>query len=187
VTLAIDIAAVVIIFFNAVAGWRFGIVGRMIAFAGLYAGVAAASFLGNGIAHYFHGRGTATDLYSAAWTFVAVLLVVIALVEILGALYGEKVHNITSLAFNRTAGLIAGGVVGFLEIAVICLVALSVGGTQSGPGVQNLPGDRTRVASAVRDGIIGGRIASVEPGVRDLFRPALPTDLSGHLAELTAP
>ncbi|MGH7747886.1 MAG: hypothetical protein ACREQ5_24465, partial [Candidatus Dormibacteria bacterium] len=63
-TLAIDIAAVVIIFLNAVAGWRFGIVGRMIAFAGLYAGVAAASFLGNGIAHYVHGRGTPNDLYA---------------------------------------------------------------------------------------------------------------------------
>jgi uncharacterized membrane protein required for colicin V production len=187
VTLAIDIAAVVIIFVNAVIGWRFGIVGRMIAFAGLYAGVAAASFAGNGIAHYFHGRGTPTDLYAAAWTFIAVLVVVILMVEILGALYGEKVHSITSLAFNRTAGMVAGGVVGFLEVAVVCLVALSVGGTQTGPGVQNLPGDRTKVASAVRDGILGGRILSVEPGVRDLFRPALPVDLPGHLAELTAP
>jgi len=43
------------------------------------------------------------------------------------------------------------------------------------------------VSSAVDDGLIGGRIASVEPGIKDLFKPALPTDLSGHLAELTNP
>src|SRR3981189_161565 len=49
--------------------------GGVIAFAGVYGGVAAASFAGNGIAHYFHGRGTPTDLYSAAWTFIAVLVV----------------------------------------------------------------------------------------------------------------
>ena len=186
-TLTIDIAAVVIIFANCVAGWRYGIVGRMIAFAGLYAGVAGASFLGNGIAHYFHGRGTPTDLYAAAWTFVIILGVIVILVEILGALYGDKVRSITSLAFDRTAGLIAGGVVGFLEIAVICLVALTVGQTQPGPGQQDLPGNRSTVANAVNDGIIGGRIAAVEPGIKDLFKPALPTDLPGHLAELTSP
>lgn len=186
-TLLIDAAAVVIIFVNAVAGWRFGVVGRMIAFAGLYAGVAAASFLGNGIAHYLHGRGNADDLYAAAWSFVGVMVVTILLVEILGALYGEKVRSMTALAFDRTAGLVAGGVVGFLEIAVLCLVALSVGTSQTAPGVQNLPSDRTRLASAVNDGIVGGRIAGVEPGILDLFKPALPTDLSGHLAELAAP
>ncbi len=186
-TLAIDIAAVVIIFLNAVAGWRFGIVGRMIAFAGLYAGVAAASFLGNGIAHYVHGRGAAEDLYAAAWTFVAILVVVVLLIELLGALYGEKVRSLTALAFDRTAGLVAGGVVGFLEVGVICLVAVSVGSVKGAPGQQNLPGDRTRVANAVHNGIVGGRIYSVEPGLQDLFRPALPADLPGHLAELTSP
>jgi uncharacterized membrane protein required for colicin V production len=187
VTLAIDIAAVLFIFLNAVAGWRYGVIGRMIAFAGLYAGVAAASFVGNGIAHYIHGRGTSTDLYAAAWSFVAVLVVVVVLVEVLGALYGDRIRSITALAFDRTAGLVAGGVVGFLEIAVICLVALSVGSVQVGPGQQNLPGDRTAVANAVHDGIVGGRIYTVEPGVEQLFKPALPRDLPGHLAELTSP
>jgi uncharacterized membrane protein required for colicin V production len=187
VTLTIDIAAVVIIFANCVIGWKYGIVGRMIAFAGLYAGVAGASFLGNGIAHYFHGRGTPTDLYAAGWTFVIILGVIVVLVEILGALYSDRVREITSLAFDKTAGVIAGGVVGFLEIAVVCLVALSVGNVQPGPGQQDLPSDRGKVASAVNDGLIGGRIASVEPGIKDLFKPALPSDLSNHLAELTTP
>jgi uncharacterized membrane protein required for colicin V production len=187
VTLAIDVAAVLFIFVNAVAGWRYGVIGRLIAFAGLYAGVAAASFLGNGIAHYVHGRGTSGDLYSAAWTFVAVLAVVVILFEVLGALYSDKVRSITALAFDRTAGLVAGGVVGFLEIAVICLVAVSVGSAQVAPGQQSLPDDRTAVANAVHDGIVGGRIYTVEPGVQQLFQPALPRDLPGHLAELTSP
>jgi uncharacterized membrane protein required for colicin V production len=187
VTLAIDIAAVLIIFVNAVVGWRYGVIRRMIAFAGLYAGVAAASFAGNGIAHYLHGSGTSGDLYSAAWSFVAVLTVVVLLFEVLGALYGDRVRSISALAFDRTAGLVAGGVVGFLEIAVICLVAVSVGIVGVAPGQQNLPGDRTAVANAVHDGILGGRIYTVEPGVQQLFRPALPSDLPGHLAELTSP
>ncbi len=186
-TLAIDIAAVLIIFVNAVAGWRYGIVGRMIAFAGLYAGVAAASFLGNGIAHYFFGRGSATDLYTSAWTFLGVLAVVVVLVEILAALYGDRVRSLTALAFDRTAGLIAGGVVGFFEIALICLVAVAVGNVKGAPGQQNLPGGRTAAADAVHNGIVGGRIYTIEPGVQDLFKPALPSDLPGHLAELTAP
>jgi uncharacterized membrane protein required for colicin V production len=186
-TLLIDVVAVLLIFVNAVAGWRFGVVGRMIAFAGLYGAVAAAGFLGNGLAHYVHGRGTANDLYAAAWAFVGVLAVGVLLVEVLAALYGDKLRSVTSLAFDRTAGLFAGSVVGFLEAAVICLVALSVGNAQSAGGTQGLPGDRTRVAAAVHDGIVGGRILSVEPGVRDLFSAALPSDLSGHLAELASP
>jgi len=187
VTLLIDVVVVLLVFVNAAWGWRSGVVGRMIAFAGLYGGVAAASFLGNGIAHYLHGRGSADDIYAAGWSFLAVLGVCVLLVEVLAALYGDSLRSVTSLVFDRTAGLAAGAVVGFLEAAVICLVALSIGNAQSPAGSQGLPNDHTKVASAVNNGLVGGRIASVEPGVRDLFSAALPSDLSSHLAELTLP
>jgi uncharacterized membrane protein required for colicin V production len=187
VTLLIDVTAVLLIFVNGVVGWRFGVIGRCLALAGLYGGVAAATFLGNGVADYVHGRGSSNALYASAWAYVAILAVVVILVEILVALYGEHLRAITSLVFNRTAGLVVGAVVGFLEIAVVCLVALSVGNApQVDPG-QLLPGDRTNLADAVRGGILGGRILSVEPGVQDLFSPVLPADLSGHLAELSSP
>lgn len=183
-TLLIDVVAVVILLVNALVGWRSGVISRCVAFAGLYGGVAAATFMGNGIANYVHGRGSSSSLYASGWAFVAVVAVVVVLVEILVALYAEHIHNLSRLAFDRTAGLVAGVVVGVLEVAVLCLVAVSVAEAQPGGTVPGQPG--TTVADAVRAGIVSGRVLSVEPGVRALFSPALPPDLATHLAELTS-
>jgi Colicin V production protein len=184
VTLLIDVVAVVILLVNAVVGWRSGVIGRCIVFAGLYGGVAGATFMGNGLADYVHGRGTSGSLYASAWAFVVVLAVVVVLVEILVALYGDHLHAVSRLAFDRTAGMVAGVVVGVLEVAVLCLVAVSVGEAQPGGAPPGSPA--TTVADSVRNGIVSGRVLSVEPGVRALFSAALPHDLAAHLAELTS-
>ena len=183
-TLLFDVVAVVILLVNALVGWRSGVIGRCIAFAGLYGGVATATFMGNGLADYVHGRGSSGSLYASAWAFVAVVAVAVVLVEILVALYGEHIHAVSRLAFDRTAGLVAGVVVGVLEVAVLCLVGVSLGSAQPGGMPPGPPA--TTVANAVRAGIVSGRVLGVEPGVRALFSAALPADLAAHLAELTS-
>ena len=186
-TLLVDVVAVVLLLVNALVGWRSGVLGRCVAFAGLYGGVAAATFMGNGLADYVHGRGSSGSLYASAWAFLAVVAICVVLVEVLVALYGSHLRGVATLAFDRTAGLVAGAVVGFLEVAVICMVALSVGSAEQGGSLHGLPVGRTTVADSVRAGIISGRVLGVEPGGRALFSAALPRDLATHLAELTAP
>src|SRR5205807_8061177 len=121
-SLIVDVVAVILLAGNVYLGWRLGLFGRMFAFAGFYAGVAAAGFAGNAIERFFHGGGNQSDLWAAGWTFLGVVAAVTLMLEILGALYREKVRGISTLAFDRTAGAIAGVVVAGFEIALVAIV-----------------------------------------------------------------
>jgi uncharacterized membrane protein required for colicin V production len=180
----VDVGAILLVALNVFLGWRYGLIRRGIAFAGLYGGVALATFAGNSISNFFRGEGKPDDLYAAATTYALCIFVVTLGLEVLGALYGDKVRDVISLFFDRVAGAAAGAFLGFLEIAVICLVMLAVGDANQGNG-QQLPRDHVKAGDAVRDAIIGSRIAGSEPFIRDIFVAALPSDLSAKLADAT--
>jgi uncharacterized membrane protein required for colicin V production len=184
--LFIDLIAVGLIIVNLLLGWKFGIIGRALALGGLYGGVAAATAMGNRLLRMFGGGGAADDLYASAWMFIGVVFLVVAMVEILGALYRDRVEKVISLMFDRTSGVVAGLVVGVLQVAVIVMVALAVGDSGSAPG-QRLPFDRGNTASAVRNSVIGSHIAGLDPALRTFFGPALPGNLAGYLADTTTP
>jgi uncharacterized membrane protein required for colicin V production len=185
-SLWIDLAAVALILVNIALGWRFGIIGRALALGGLYGGVAAASALGNGLLRFFGGGGAANDLYTSAWTYLGIVFGVVAAVEILGALYRDRVEKMISLMFDRTSGVVGGLVVGVFQVAIITMVALAVGDAHASTSAQQIPADHSNPASAVRSSLIGSHVAGIDPAVRTIFGPALPDSLSNHLADTTA-
>lgn len=181
-----DLVTVVLILVNLGLGWRFGIMGRAIALGGLYGGVAAATFMGNGLLRFFGGGGAANDLYNSAWTFIGITFGVLVMVEILGALYHDRVEKVISLMFDRTAGLVGGLVIGVLEVAVVVMVALAVGEAIPNGNLEKLPQNHENTASAVRNSVFASHIAGLNPAMQTFFGPALPRSLSGHLADTTA-
>ena len=184
--LYIDLIAVLLILVNVLLGWRFGIIGRALALGGLYGGVAAATAMSSRLLRLFGGGGAANDLYATAWTFIGVVFAVVVMVEILGALYRDRVEKVISLMFDRSTGIAAGLVVGILQAAVVIMVALAVGtATPSGPG-QQLPSLRNATADAVNNSVIGSHIAGLDPAIKAFFGPALPPSLSGYLADTTS-
>lgn len=184
--LYIDLIAVLLILVNILLGWRFGIIGRALALGGLYGGVAAATAMSARLLRLFGGGGAANDLYATAWTFIGVVFAVVVMVEILGALYRDRVEKVISLMFDRTSGIVAGLVVGVLQAAVVIMVALAVGNaTTSGPG-QQLPAFRSDTANAVNNSVLGSHIAGLDPAIKAFFGPALPQSLSGYLADTTS-
>jgi uncharacterized membrane protein required for colicin V production len=184
--LYIDLIAVLLILVNVLLGWRYGIIGRALALGGLYGGVAAATAMSARLLRLFGGGGAANDFYTTAWAFIGVVFAVVVMVEILGALYRDRVEKVISLMFDRTTGVVAGFVVGLLQAAVVVMVALAVGtANTSGPG-QKLPTFRGDTASAVRNSVIGSHIAGLDPAVTAFFGPALPPSLSGYLADTTS-
>src|SRR5579864_4335884 len=64
-----DLLLLLLIGLNAYLGWRLGLLRRVVAFAGLYVGVLAATNIGNGLASLFAQH----SLYANAWMFVAVV------------------------------------------------------------------------------------------------------------------
>ncbi len=184
--LYIDLIAVLLIAVNILLGWRFGIIGRALALGGLYGGVAAATAMSARLLRLFGGGGAANDLYATAWTFIGVVFGVVVMVEILGALYRDRVEKVISLMFDRTSGIAAGLVVGVLQAAVVVMVALAVGNASTtGPG-QHLPSQRGDTANAVHNSVLGSHIAGLDPAVKAFFGPALPQSLSGYLADTTS-
>ncbi len=182
-----DLVVVGLILINVALGWRFGIIGRAIALGGLYGGIAAATFLGNGLLRFFGGGGAANDLYNGAWTFIGITFGVVIMVEILGGLYRDRVEKVISLMFDRTAGLVAGLVIGVLEAAVVVMIALAVGDAQAAGAAEQLPPHHADTAKAVRNPLFASHIAGLDPAMQTFFGPALPNSLGGHLADTTTP
>jgi len=181
----IDGVGVTIIALNVLLGFRYGLLRRGLALAALWGGLAFATLVGNGIERWAHGSGEPNDFYASAWTYIGIFILVVAAIEVLGALYDDKITRVASLMFDRTTGAIVGVGVGFLEIAIICLIGLAVGDAASTKAVP-LPDDRGQVSDSVRASFLGGRVNSITSGLENLFNPALPKNLSAHLAEPAA-
>ncbi|HXA30311.1 MAG TPA: CvpA family protein [Candidatus Angelobacter sp.] len=184
-SLYIDLIAVALIVINVLLGWKFGILGRALSLGGLYGGVAAATAMSDRLLRLFGGGGAANDLYASAWTYVGVIFGVVAMVEILGALYRDRVEKVISLMFDRTSGLVAGLVVGVLQAAIVVMVVLAVGDATATPA-QTLPAQHADTAATVRNSVIASHIAGLDPALKTFFGPALPVSLSGYLADSTS-
>jgi Colicin V production protein len=171
-----DAVLVVLILVNAVLGWRTGTLRRILALIGLYAAFLGAYYTGNGFASFFR-KG---DIFANAWAFVAVLVVVVILFEILGAILAGRINLIAVMAFDRILGAVVGGAVGFFQAAVLFWIALAVGAANPSPG-NNVPSSRDSAANAVRSATLASHASGVQPLLRDVFAPLITTDLTTHL------
>jgi hypothetical protein len=175
-----DALLVVLIVLNAVLGWRTGTLRRILSFAGLYVAFLAAYYTGNGVAAIFH-KG---DIYANALAFVAILVVVVLLFEVLGAVFAGRIKNIAVVAFDRTAAIFVGGALGFFQALVLFLVALSVGAARPGPA-STVPVSRDAAANAVRGSALSAHAVGAEPLVRDAVSPLVTSDLTSHFEDGT--
>lgn len=174
-----DVLLLALVGLNVFLGYRYGLIRRVFAFVGLFVGCLAATYVGNGLASLVDPH----SLYANAWFFIGVLAVVILIAEILGYLYEERFRNVIVVVFDRIVGSAAGAAVGFFEASVAFLVALAVAAT---PSVGNVvPADRADAGQAIQTSMISGLAVRAEPGVRTVFSPVLPSDLSQHLADGT--
>lgn len=177
-SLAADFIVVAVIGLNIYMGYRTGLVRRAIALVAVFGAAVSAYNVGNPIAGTI-GGGT---LYANAWSFVGVFVLVIVMLEILGALYADRLQRIIQIAFDRIAGAVAGAIIGVLEVGVLFLVALAVGNVQP-TATNHVPSTHAEAAQAVNTGILSGLIVKLEPGIQNVMRPAIPIDLEGHLSE----
>ena len=84
----LDLIIVCILFANVGLGWAFGLVRRVVAFAGLFAGVGAATLTSANTSTYI---ATTFGITSALWahvvTYTVIVTAAIILFEVLGAVY----------------------------------------------------------------------------------------------------
>lgn len=179
--ITVDIVLLALVLGNALAGWRTGLLRRVVAGLGVYGGVLAAVQVANGIASYLHHG----DIFANAWSFIAVFGLVVVLFEVLGHLLDDRLQRIAVVVFDRATGAVLGAIVGFLEVSVLFMVALAVGAAPSLP-TNTVPAQRDAAAQAVRASTLGSQAVRAQPIVRGLFAAVLPRDLTRHLLEGTA-
>jgi uncharacterized membrane protein required for colicin V production len=168
-----DALLVIAVAVNAYLGWSHGLVRRLVTALGVFLGVFAASNLGNAVAALIHKN----SLDANAWSFVAIFAFVVIVVEILGALMNDRLQKIVVAAFDRVGGVLVGAVVGVAEVLILFLVAIAVSGGPS-PTHASLSQD-------IHAATLSGQAVRLEPQVRTVFGPVLPTNLSTHLSQNT--
>lgn len=175
-----DLLLLLLIAVNVYLGWKVGFLRRVVAFAGLYVGLLAATNIGNGLASTFAPH----SLYANAWMFVGVVAFVELIFEGLGWAFDEKIQKFVYFAFDRLTGSVAGAIVGISQALVLFLVALAVAAVPSSAG-NNLPPGRGATAADINAAVLSGQVVRAAPTARTVFGPVLPTDLSSHLVEGT--
>jgi hypothetical protein len=171
-----DALLVVLIIVNALLGWRTGTLRRFVSLIGLYAAYLGAYYTGNGFASLFR-KG---DIFANAWAFVAILVVVVVIVEVMGRLLAGRIERIAAMAFDRVLGMVVGAAVGFFQAAVLFMVALAVGAATPSPG-NSVPPSRDSAANAIRGAALSSHAIGVEPALRAVVAPLVTTDLTTHL------
>jgi uncharacterized membrane protein required for colicin V production len=166
-----DALLVIAVAVNAYLGWSHGLVRRLVSVVGVFAAVFAATNLGNAVAAIIHAH----NLEANAWSFVAIFVFVVIVVEILGALMDERLQKIVVAAFDRIGGVLVGADVGVAEVLILFLVAIAVSGSPSST--------HTSMSQDIHAATLSGQAVRLEPQMRVLFGPVLPSNLSGHLQQ----
>jgi uncharacterized membrane protein required for colicin V production len=180
-----DAILVVLVIINAVLGWRTGTLRRILSFAGLYAGVLGAYYVGNSLASLVR-KG---DIFANAWSFVVVTAVVVVAFEVIGSIFADRLARLATVTFDRIAGAIVGAAVGFFQASVLFMIALAIGAAPSSP-TNTVPPLRDLPATAIRSAPLSSQAIRAQPLLHTIFSPVFSTDLTTHLEEgtsLTAP
>src|SRR5437867_12017715 len=113
----LDLIIVIILLVNVALGWAFGLVRRVVAFAGLFAGIGAATLTSANTSAYI---GTTFGINSALWapviTYTAIVTAATVLFPVLRAVYQRYLDMLIAPAFDRLTGILTGAVVGACEI-----------------------------------------------------------------------
>ena len=165
-----DALLLVAVAVNVYLGWSHGLIRRIVAAIGVFVGVFAATSLGNSVASLIHPHSVEAN----AWSFVAIFLFVVIVVEVLGMLVDDRLQKIAVAAFDRIGGILVGAVIGVGEVLIVFLVAITVGGAKS---------PYASMSVDIHAATLSGQVARLEPQVRTVFGPVLPSNLGNHLAE----
>src|SRR5260370_9188688 len=112
----LDLIIVCLLFLNIALGWVFGLVRRIVAFAGLFAGVGAATLTSANTSTYIASSfGITSALWAHVVTYTVIVTFAIILFEVLGAVHQRYLDAMIAPAFDRVTAVLAGAVVWAFE------------------------------------------------------------------------
>ncbi len=180
----LDLIIVCILFLNITLGWAFGLVRRAVAFAGLFAGVGAATLTSVNTSTYI---ATTFGITSALWahiiTYTVIVTFAIILFEVLGAVYQRYLDAMIAPAFDRITGLLAGAVVGAFEVTVMLIVGVGTVNAKL-PGGYTYPPAFLTAQDWFNNSLLAPHFYAFEPLTRTIFSLVLPSSISSYFTQL---
>ena len=123
----LDLIIFTLLGLNIALGWAFGLVRRIVAFAGLFAGVGAATLTSANTSTYIASTfGITSALWAHVITYAVIVTFAIVLFEVLGAVYQRYLDAMIAPAFDRLTGTLAGAVVGAFEVTVMLIIGVGI-------------------------------------------------------------
>ena len=180
----LDLIIVCILFLNISLGWAFGLVRRIVAFAGLFASVGAATLTSANTSTYI---ATTFGITSALWahviTYTVIVTLAIVLFEVLGAVYQRYLDAMIAPAFDRVTGLLAGAVVGAFEVTVMLIVGIGLVNAKL-PGGYAYPPAFLTAQDWFNGSLLAPHFYAFEPLTRTIFSLVLPSSISSYFTQL---
>lgn len=180
----LDLVIVIILAANLFLGWAFGLVRRIVAFAGLFAGVGAATLTSANTSTYIANTfGITSAIWAHLLTYTVIVTFAIVLFEVLGAVYQRYLDMLVAPAFDRLTGILAGAVVGAFEITVILIVGVGAVNTKL-PGGYVTPPAFSTMQDWFTNSLFAPHFYGLEPLTRAVFSLVLPTSISSYFTQL---
>jgi len=180
----LDLVIVIVLFANIMLGWAFGLIRRVVAFAGLFAGIGAATLTSANTSQYI---ATTFGITSALWahvvTYTVIVTAAILLFEVLGAVYQRYLDMLVAPVFDRLTGTLAGAVVGAFEITVMLIVGVGLVGSKLPSGYTYPPAFLT-AQNWFNNSLLAPHFYGMEPLTRTIFSLVLPSSIGSYFTQL---
>jgi uncharacterized membrane protein required for colicin V production len=180
----LDLIIVAILGVNIALGWAFGLIRRVVAFAGLFAGVGAATLTSAHTSSYISNTfGITSAIWAHVITYTLIVTFAIVLFEVLGAVYQRYLDTLIVPAFDRLTGVLTGAVVGALEVTVILIIGIGVVNARL-PGGYAPPPAFLTAQDWFNGSLLAPHFYGLEPITRTIFSLVLPNSVGGYFTQL---
>jgi uncharacterized membrane protein required for colicin V production len=165
-------------------GFKWGVVRRVVAFAGVFAGVGAATL----VAASASTRLAATFSWSSAlWAHVVTYAVIVigslVLFEILGAVYARTIEFLVAPLFDAAAGGVAGAALGVIEVSLFLYLGINLLNSPL-PSGYAYPPSFVKAQELIMGSWFAPHFYALFPLTKTIFSAVLPSSIGGYFFQL---
>ena len=178
----IDLLIILYIVVNVLLGFRFGLFRRVIHILGFYVGLLLAQAVSPGASQ---SLGYSTGPHPAAAHFgiyLLILMVMVVVVEILGAAFGDALAAFNALVFDRFFGAAVGLIFAVLELSVVLFMFNNLLITP-GPTGTGEPAAVLTAQDSVQTSLLAGVLNRARPAATFVYLPVLPSDAGRYFSK----
>ena len=180
----LDLIIATMLVVNIMLGWGFGLVRRIVVFAGLFAGIGAATLTSANTSTYIANTfGITSALWAHVVTYTVIVTVAVLLFEVLGAVYQRYLDMLIAPAFDRLTGTLAGAVVGAFEVTVMLIIGVGLVKSSLPSGYATPPAFIT-AQDWFNNSLFAPHFYGLEPVTRTIFSLVLPGSVSSYFTQL---